>query len=119
MTTPFSSVDQRSRESGEVSVRVAGDARMMIGYLDFLVAVDEHLEDDNLGYVMDATGLLAIARAALLVTGGDLMTVARWAGQCVERRYLDHAPPSGLDPQPLPPPRMWSEQDLYRLRDFG
>lgn len=92
---------------------------MMIGYLDFLVAVDEHLEDDNLGYVMDATGLLAIARAALLVTDGDLMTVARWAGQCVERRYLDHAPPSGLDPQPLPPPRMWSEQDLYRLHDFG
>jgi hypothetical protein len=93
----------------------------MSKYLDFLVAVDEHLENNpSLGYVMDAMGLLNIAMAAGLVEQdqGAMANVARWTGQCVHQGYIEHGPPNMLDPQPRIPPRSWTDHDLHRYHDF-
>ncbi len=86
-------------------------------YLDFLVALDNHLAKSSLGYVIYGHELYGIAQQAGLVVGSD-MSSARWAGECVGFGYVEHGPLSLGDPRPLTPPMMWSQDDLSRVSDY-
>jgi len=87
-------------------------------YLDFLVALDDHLADSSLGYVVYGHELNAIAQHAGLVSSAMDMSAARWTGECVGFGYVEHGPLSLGEQRPLTPPRMWSQDDLPRVSDY-
>jgi hypothetical protein len=85
--------------------------------LDFLIALDEHIREDNFGYVGDASGLQRVAHETGLVAPDDPWSAARWTGELVELGYIKHSKPGLGDTRPVPE-RWYSDSDLYRFSDY-
>jgi len=85
-------------------------------YLDFLVALDEHISNDPLGYVQDWSGLHRIAQEGGLETP-TLPQAARWTGQLYHHKYVT-LKTLGLGTHNDPPAGDFTDQDLQRLREF-
>jgi hypothetical protein len=80
-------------------------------YLDFLVAFDDHIQAENLAYVISGHELFGIAHAAGL-TGPLDQVVVQWVGKLVDDGHIVHGPQGAGDRQPLPPGRMWTQHEL-------
>jgi hypothetical protein len=86
-------------------------------YLDFLVALDDHIFNSNLDCVQDSSGLHRIAQDADLEKP-ELPQAARWTGELYNHRYLK-LETSGLGAQSNDLSRGGvTDQDLQQLRDF-
>jgi hypothetical protein len=88
----------------------------MANYLDFLVALDDHLRDGNLGYVMEGSEMFAISELAGLTQRGD-ETPAQWVGLLTRDRYIAHSEPGFGDVGPIPN-GAYTSYDLARFRDY-
>lgn len=92
----------------------------MPNYLDFLLALDDHLVESSLGYVAQANELHAIAeRAGLVPPGATYRPAANWTGWLIDKGLIEMGPLGGGDRHPIPPGYLWTEQDLQRFRDFS
>lgn len=92
----------------------------MPNYLDFLVALDDHLVDSSLGYVAQPSELHAIAERAVLVPPGvTYRPAANWTGWLFDKGLVEMGPLGGGDRHPIPPGYLWTDQDLGRFRDFS
>jgi hypothetical protein len=88
----------------------------MANYLDFLVALDEHIAASSLGFVIYGHEMHSIAQAAGLVVPGD-ESAARWTGELVQLGYVIHGPLGPGDRRPLPP-GAYTSYDLARVSDY-
>jgi hypothetical protein len=84
--------------------------------MDFLVALDEHLHDSTLGYVMEGTQMYAISENAGLTQRGD-ETPAQWVGLLARDGYIAHSGKNFGDHGPIPD-GPYTPYDLSRFRDY-
>ncbi len=85
--------------------------------LDFLIALDEQIRENNLGYVGDASGLQRVAHETGLAAPNDPWSAARWTGELVELGYIKHSKAGLGDTRPVPE-RWYTDSDLYRFSDY-
>lgn len=88
----------------------------MANYLDFLVALDEHIAGSSLGFVIYGHEMHGIARSAGLVVSGD-ESAARWTGELIQLGYVTHGPLGFGDRRPLPQ-GPFTSPDLSRVSDY-
>ena len=86
-------------------------------HLDFLVALDDHLRNNHLDYLVYGHELYNIAQAARLCEAGSEQP-AQWAGELVSRGYVTHSRLSAGDRRPLPD-GPYSAYDVRRVSDYG
>jgi hypothetical protein len=86
--------------------------------LDFLLVLDSHTRESSLGYVSAGHQMQLLALEARLVGPDDRWTVARWTGELIHHRYVEHGPQHLGDRVPLPPGTAWSETEIQRVSDF-
>jgi hypothetical protein len=87
-------------------------------YLDFLIALDDHLRASVTGEVTFANDLHGIARAAGLFTPPQSQA-AYWTGQLVDLGYVTPSPPP-INGRSAPPRGAgWSEDDLGRFNRYA
>lgn len=99
--------------------RLVGVACVAVpNYLDFLIALDDHLRASVDGEVTYAHKLHSIARAAGLGTSSRSQA-PYWIGQLADRGYISHSPPP-MNGRPAPPPGAgWTEDDLGRFNRYA
>ncbi|MHB8735914.1 MAG: abortive infection family protein [Terriglobales bacterium] len=85
-------------------------------YLDFLVALDDHIFNSNLDYVQDWSELHRIAQDTGLETR-ELPQAARWTGELYNHEYLA-LEARGFGAQNNLHRGGFTDQDLQQLRDF-
>lgn len=85
-------------------------------HLDFLVALDDHLRNNHLDYLIYGHELYTIAQAAGLCEPVSEQP-AQWAGELVSRRYVTHSRLSAGDRRPLPD-GPYSAYDVRRVSDY-
>lgn len=85
--------------------------------LDFLIALDDEIRANNLGYIQDGAGLQRVAHESGLAQREDPWSAARWTGELVELGYVKHSKPGSGDRRPLPE-GWYSDSDLYRFSDY-
>lgn len=89
----------------------------MANYRDFLVALDDYIDDSSLGYVSQGSDMYGISERAGLTKPGD-RSPFRWTGELVHLAYVVHGPLGGGDRSPLPPGTSWTEHELQRVGDY-
>ncbi len=87
-------------------------------YLDFLVALDDHLKTTGWGYVPSGHLLFSVAREAGLTSEHVDQVVVRSVGQLVHDGLIAHGVQGAGDRQPMPPGLYWSQYDLSRVGDY-